>query len=114
LAIVALYYLSLVTAILFGIAGQLVLKSGALASSTVMAQFVNPLTMVGFAIYVAAAFFYIVALKKIPVSLAFPSVAASYAIVAVVAHFLWDEPFGWAQLGGLVLIGGGIVLIHQH
>lgn len=110
----AIYYLSLIAAILFGIVGQIALKSGALGSSSLAAQFVNPLTIIGFVIYVAAAFCYIVALKKIPVSVAFPSVAASYAVVAVIAHLLWNEPFGWQQLGGLLLIGGGILLIHQH
>jgi small multidrug resistance pump len=111
---VAIYYLSLVAAILFGIAGQIALKSGALGSASVAAQFVNPLTVAGFAIYVLAALLYIVALKKIPVSVAFPSVGASYAIVAVLGHLLWNEPFGWPQIGGLVLIGGGILLIHLH
>jgi drug/metabolite transporter (DMT)-like permease len=111
---VALYYLSLVAAVMFGIAGQIALKSGALGSASVAAQFVNPLTMVGFAIYVLAAVCYIVALKKIPVSVAFPSVAASYAVVAVIAHVLWNEPFGWQQVGGILLIGSGILLIHQH
>ena len=110
----AIYYLSLAAAILFGIAGQIALKSGALGSATVAAQFLNPLTIIGFAIYVLAALFYIVALKKIPVSVAFPSVGASYAIVAVLGHLLWNEPFGWPQIGGLVLIGGGILLIHLH
>jgi drug/metabolite transporter (DMT)-like permease len=109
-----IYYASLAGAILFGVAGQIALKSGAAASQTVAAQFANPLTLVGFAIYVFAALLYIVALKRIPVSVAFPSVAASYVAVAVIAHLLWNEPFGWPQLGGLVLIGGGILLIHQH
>ena len=109
-----IYYVSLVGAILFGVAGQLALKSGALASPTLAAQFVNPLTIIGFGIYVLAAFCYIVALKKIPVSVAFPSVAASYVVVAVIAHLLWNEPFGLPQLGGLVLIGSGILLIHLH
>ena len=109
-----IYYLSLAGAILLGVAGQIALKSGAVGSSTVAAQFLNPLTMIGFAIYVLAALCYIVALKRIPVSVAFPSVAASYAVVAVLAHLLWNEPFGWPQLGGLLLIGSGILLIHQH
>src|ERR1700687_688862 len=100
------YYASLVGALLFGVAGQIALKSGALGSATVAAQFVNPLTIIGFLIYVLAAFCYIVALKKIPVSVAFPSVGASYAVVAVIAHLAWDEPFGWPQLAGLVLISG--------
>jgi len=111
---VATYYVSLVAAILFGIAGQITLKSGALNSASVAAQFVNPLTIVGLAIYAVAALCYVVALKKIPVSVAFPSVAASYAIVAVIAHLLWNEPFGWPQFGGLFLIGSGIVLLNHY
>ena len=110
----AIYYVSLVSAVLLGIAGQIALKSGAVGSQTVAAQFLNPLTIVGFAIYVFAALCYIVALKRIPVSVAFPSVAASYAVLSVLAHFVWNEPFGWPQLAGLILIGSGIVLIHQH
>ena len=111
---VAIYYASLVSAILFGVIGQIALKSGAVNSQTLVTQFANPLTIVGFAIYVLAALLYIVALKKIPVSVAFPSVAASYAVVAIIANLLWNEPFGWPQLGGLVLIGGGILLIHLY
>ena len=110
----AIYYASLVSAVLLGIAGQIALKSGAIGSQTVAAQFLNPLTIVGFAIYVFAALCYIIALKRIPVSVAFPSVAASYAIVAVLAHLLWNEPFGWPQIGGIVLIGCGVLLIHRH
>jgi undecaprenyl phosphate-alpha-L-ara4N flippase subunit ArnE len=111
---VALSYLSLAAAILFGIVGQIALKAAAIGAATLSAQLYNPLTVIGMAIYFLAAMFYIVALNKIPVSVAFPTVAASYAIVAVLAHLLWNEPFGWAQLGGIALIGGGIVLIHQH
>ena len=110
----AIYYASLVGAILFGVAGQIALKSGAVASQSIAAQFLNPLTLLGLAVYAFAAVCYIVALKKIPVSVAFPSVAASYAVVAIIAHLAWNEPFGWPQLGGLILIGGGIVLIHQY
>lgn len=108
------YYASLAASILFGIAGQITLKTAANASATITAQFLSPMTILGLAIYLCAAFCYIIALKGIPVSLAFPSVSASYIVVAVLAHILWDEPFGWAQLGGIVLIGGGVLLIHQH
>jgi len=109
----ALSYVSLAVAILLGIAGQIVLKSGAIGASSVTAQLLNPLTWGGLVIYAVAAIAYIVALNKIPVSIAFPSVAASYIIVAVLAHLLWNEPLGWPQWGGIVLIGAGIALIHQ-
>jgi multidrug transporter EmrE-like cation transporter len=71
----------LAAAILLGIGGQIALKSTADGSVSMIAQVVNPLTIIGFAIYVLAALCYIVALKKIPVSIAFPSVSASYALV---------------------------------
>ena len=71
----------------------------------------NPLTIV---IYILAVLCYIVAPKKIPVSIAFPSVPASYALVAVLVHLLWNEPPGLLQITGLALIGSGVVLIHQH
>ena len=108
------YYASLAAAILLGVAGQILLKSAAGGSVTVVGQFLNPLTIIGFAIYVFAAFCYILALKKIPVSVAFPSVSASYAIVALLAHLLWDEPLGLAQISGLLLISGGVLLINQR
>jgi len=106
------YYLSLAAAVLFGIVGQLALKSGANEAPTMVAQFLSPLTIVGLAIYLLAALCYIAALKKLPITLAFPSVSASYAVVAVLAHFMWQEPLGWPQVGGIALIGGGILMLH--
>ena len=108
------YYTSLLAAILIGIAGQIALKSGANGSASVAAQFLNPSTIIGLALYVIAAPCYVVALKRIPVSVAFPSVAASYAVVAILAHLLWNEPLGWPQMAGIALIGSGVLLIHQH
>jgi drug/metabolite transporter (DMT)-like permease len=68
---------------------------------------------VGFGIYAIAAIFYVVAIKRIPISIAFPSVSLSYVAVALVAHVLWGEPFGMPQLAGIALIAGGILLLHQ-
>jgi small multidrug resistance pump len=106
------YYLALAAGIVFGVAGQIALKSGAEAATTIAAQFLHPFTIVGFAIYALAAIFYIIAIKRIPVSLAYPSVALSYVVVAFVAHILWSEPLGLPQFGGIALIAGGILLLH--
>lgn len=107
------YYAALVAGIVLGVAGQIALKSGAVAATSITAQFLHPFTIIGFAIYVLAAIFYIIAIKRIPVSLAYPSVAISYVVVGLAAHFLWNEPFGLPQFGGILLIGGGIILLHQ-
>ncbi len=107
-----IYYGALGLGILAGIAGQMLLKAGADAPSFI-GQLFRPATIAGLVLYVAAAFLYIVALRKIPVSVAFPSVSLSYAIVAVLGHFLFKEPFGLKQIGGIVLIMGGVLLINQ-
>ena len=106
------YYVALGIGILAGIAGQILLKQGADAPDFV-SQVLRPPTLVGLALYGSAAFLYIIALRKLPVSVAFPSVSLSYAIVAVLGHFMFGEPFGVKQIGGIALIMGGVVLINQ-
>ena len=108
-----IYYVALGIGILAGIGGQMLLKAGADAPDFV-AQLLRPSSIAGLALYGLAAFLYMGALRKIPVSVAFPSVSLSYAIVAVLGHFLFGEPFGIKQLGGIALIMGGVVLINQH
>jgi small multidrug resistance pump len=107
-----IYYAVLGISILAGIGGQVLLKQGADAP-TLVAQILRPTTIFGLALYGSAAFLYLFAIRKIPMSVAFPSVSLSYAIVAVLGHFLFGEPFGMKQVGGIVLIIGGVLLINQ-
>jgi len=107
-----IYYVALGIGILAGIGGQMLLKAGADAPDFV-SQLMRPSTIAGLALYGSAAFLYIVALRKIPVSVAFPSVSLSYALVAVLGHFLFGEPFGLKQIGGIALIMAGVMLINQ-
>ena len=80
----------------------MLLKAGADAPDSRRASCCGPRRWLGLALYGSAAFLYIFALRKIPVSVAFPSVSLSYAIVAVLGHFLFGEPFGIKQIGGIV------------
>ncbi|HEV3176505.1 MAG TPA: EamA family transporter [Stellaceae bacterium] len=106
-------YGALGAAILIGVAGQLLLKAGADRSADgILAQFLNPFTIGGLAAYGLGAIFYIVAIKRIPVSIAFPSVALSYVLVAIAAHLLWQEALGWQQFAGIGLIAAGILVLH--
>ena len=107
------YYLFLIASIFLGVIGQIALKSGAGRTETFIQQSTEPLTLIGLSIYAMAAVCYMVAIRKIPLSVAFPSVSASYVIVSIAAHFLWNEPLGVQQLLGLALIAGGIYLLHQ-
>jgi len=105
-------YIILGVAILCGVVGQLLLKQGASAPD-LLSQFLRLPTIIGLGFYGVAALLYIIALRKIPVSIAFPSVSLSYVVVALAGHFLWHEPFTWTHVGGLVLICGGVLVLSQ-
>ena len=109
-----LYYLSLAAGILLGVAAQLLLKVGATGEGDFITQVFRPHTIIGLGLYGMAAFFYIIALRKIPVTVAFPSVALSYAIIAVLGYLWLKEPLGVGQIAGIVMIMGGVVLVNYH
>lgn len=106
-----LAYLALAFAVLLGVAGQLLLKTGADAPDFVQ-QMLRVSSIAGLACYGVSAILYMLALRKIPVSVALPSAGASYVVVALAAHFLWNEPLGWPQIGGMAMVIGGIVLLN--
>jgi drug/metabolite transporter (DMT)-like permease len=77
----------------------------------VFAQLRRPTTILGLGFYGLAAMLYIVALRGIPVSVAFPAAATQYVIVAMVGWFVYGEPAGLQQIGGLALIVVGVLLL---
>jgi small multidrug resistance pump len=106
-------YAALLASILLGVGGQILLKTGAERSVDTIGQFLDAFTIVGLVTYALAAVFYILAIKKIPVTLAFPSVSFSYVAVAIVAHYLWGEPLGLRQFLGIAFIATGIFFLHR-
>lgn len=110
------YWLALLAAIMVGVTGQLLLKVGsdnvtATGAGGMLQQLLRPTTMAGLVCYGLAALFYIVALRKIPVSVALPSAALQYIAVAAVGWIAFREPFGWMQGLGLALILVGVSML---
>jgi small multidrug resistance pump len=104
-------YVSLALAVAIGAVAQISLKEGATRSGPLQAMIIEPYVVGGLVAYGFAALFYIIAIRHIPLSVAFPSVSSSYIVVAIMAHLIWGEPFGRAQIAALVLIGSGIYLL---
>ena len=50
--------------------------------------------MVGLCLYGGAALLYIIALRRIPMSVALPCTAVSYVAAALIGHFGFAEPLG--------------------
>jgi undecaprenyl phosphate-alpha-L-ara4N flippase subunit ArnE len=107
------YYAALFVGICIAAGGQLLLKTGALRGADAVLQFFDLFTLLGLAAYGTSAVLYIFALRKIPLTLAYPSVSLSYAVVAVAAHYLWGERIGWGQAAGFLLIMSGILVLNR-
>ncbi len=105
-----LSWVLLLVAIAVSMVGQVLLKSGAAAPS-LLAQVLSWQTIFGLGLYGCSAMLYIVALRRIPLSVALPSTALSYIAAALVGHFVFGEALGPLHLGGIGLIGAGVVLL---
>ena len=101
---------ALMAAVAASIVGQGLLKAGAGAESFA-AQVLDPRTLLGLGLYGASALFYIVALRRIPMSVALPSTAMSYVAAALVGYWVFGETLGGQQVAGVTLIAAGVVLL---
>lgn len=107
-------FISLAISIGIGVIGQLSLKAGTMrlsAAPSIGAMLMDLYVLLGLVAYSVAAVFYIQALKQIPLSVAFPSVSVSYAVVAFASHWLWGEMLGLRQIAALFFISLGIYLL---
>ncbi len=105
-----LYWALLGAAIVTAIFGQMLLKSGAGAADFV-AQLFHVHSVIGLVLYGGASLMYMVALRRIPVSVALPCTAASYIAVALIGHFMFGEPLGLQQIGAIALICSGVLML---
>jgi len=107
---VTVYWVTLAVAIVTSMIGQTLLKAGAGAPDFIT-QLLDARTVIGFCLYGGAAVLYIVALRRIPMSVALPCTAISYVAAALIGHFAFQEALGMVKLGALGLICAGVVLL---
>jgi multidrug transporter EmrE-like cation transporter len=105
------YWLALAAAISVSLCGQVLLKAGATGEGGFLQQLFRPATVVGLVCYGGAALLYIVALRRIPMSVALPCTAASYVVIALVGHFAFGEALGPQKLMAILLISAGVLVL---
>ena len=98
------HYLYLWTGIVIGIGGQALLKAGASAPDFA-SQIFSLTTVAGLACYGAATLMYMMAIRVIPIAVAFPSISMSYVVVLLVGATLFGEHLSAAKVAGVVMIG---------
>jgi small multidrug resistance pump len=104
------YWAVLVAAIVTSMGGQTLLKAGA-GAPNFLGQMIDPRTLTGLFLYGGAALLYIIALRRIPMSVALPCTAVSYVAAALIGHYGFAEPLGGVQMGAIGLICAGVVLL---
>lgn len=104
------YWFVLATAISTSMVGQTLLKSGARQADFV-AQLLDWHTLLGFVLYGGAALLYIVALRRIPMSVALPCTAVSYIAATLIGHYAFAEPIGGVHMAAIGLISTGVLLL---
>lgn len=105
-----LYWVTLALAIATSMAGQTLLKAGA-GASDFTAQLLDYRTLLGLCLYGGAALLYIVALRRIPMSVALPATAVSYVAAVLIGHFGFGEALTLMRVGAVALICLGVVLL---
>lgn len=104
------YWVTLGVAIATSMVGQTLLKYGA-GRETLWEQLFDWHTIIGLALYGGAAFLYIIALRRIPLSVALPATAISYVAATLIGHYVFAEPLGPMHIGALVFITVGVVML---
>jgi multidrug transporter EmrE-like cation transporter len=103
-------WLTLLGAILVSVAGQTLLKAGA-AAADFRAQLLARPTLAGLLLYGGAAMLYIVALRRIPLSVALPCTALSYVAALLIGHYGFAEPLAGRQMAAVALICAGVAVL---
>ena len=116
-----LHWVALVIAIVASQAGQVLLKLGASGLppmehdlfASLLAQMLRWQTLVGLSCYGSGTMFYVVALRRIPMSVAAPCTAVSYVSATLFGLLLFHETLSPVKIGGLALVCIGVVLLAE-
>ncbi len=107
-----MYWGVLIGAIFSSLIGQVLLKAGTGdGTGSFIGQLFRWQTVIGLGFYGGAALLYIIALRRIPMSVALPCTAASYIVIAVLGWWFFGESLGGQKLAAIACIGLGVVLL---
>jgi multidrug transporter EmrE-like cation transporter len=104
-------YVMLASSVALGVGGQLFFKQAALSGHG-LASLVSWTAGCGILLYGISTVLYLLALQKIPISIAMPSLALGYLLVSICGWTIWREPFSLVQLCGLLLIIIGVLCVN--
>ncbi len=110
------------TGVMLNAAAQLLLKAGSRAITDVSFSLANTWTLAarmalnppilgGLALYVISVVFWILALSRVDVSVAYPMLSIGYIVSALAGWLLFSEALSAARVAGIVVIILGVWLV---
>ena len=97
--------------VLLNAAAQLLLKAGTNAMPLGVRLAIEPHIVAGLACYVVSVVVWIVALSRVPVSIAYPMLSIGYVVNAIAAWYLLGEAVTPMRLVGIGIIVLGVFIV---
>jgi multidrug transporter EmrE-like cation transporter len=110
------------TGVMLNAAAQLLLKAGSraiadvpfsLANGWTLAERIalNPPILAGLGLYVVSVVFWILALSRVDVSIAYPMLSVGYIVTAMAGWLLFAESLSATRVAGIFIIIAGVWLV---
>ena len=102
----------------FAVIGQFLLKKGIVEHElsfnflSILKAFFSVKVFFGFFLYGISSVFWLFVLKKLPLSIAYPSLSLTYIFVVILSVFILREPFSIPKLFGILFIFIGVCLLN--
>lgn len=78
---------------------------------SLLAQLLDPLTVFALSLYVGSTVLWLLALRQVPLSLAFPFSGLTIAVVALLSVWVLGESIGWQHAAGIAFIMLGVAML---
>jgi multidrug transporter EmrE-like cation transporter len=101
----------LLVGVLLNAAAQLLLKAGTNAMPLGLRLALEPHILGGLACYAVSVVVWVIALSRVPVSIAYPMLSIGYVVNAVAAWQLLGESLSPMRLGGIGVIIAGVFIV---
>ncbi len=107
-------FVLLAVAIVLNATGQVLLKRATLgreAGAPAIELFFSPWFVLGAAAHAATMIVWMLALRRLPLTVAHPWTGAVFVAVPIASHLLWSEPLGPQRMIGIGIIAFGIAVV---
>ena len=101
----------LLVGVLLNAAAQLLLKAGTNAMPLGLRLAIEPHILGGLACYVVSVVVWVIALSRLPVSMAYPMLSIGYVVNAIAAWYLLGEAVTPMRLAGIGVIIVGVFMV---